>query len=91
MQTIETRYHSSTTCRPSKITATASGSGKRISVSPRGESTDSEDHTEAARALCEKLGWCGKLIGGHIKRGMVWVFASSNSPTFTVKNPEHTP
>mgnify|MGYP001501770142 FL=1 len=87
MQTIETRYHASTTHRASKITATASGSGKRVSISPEGRTTDSEDHAAAAVALCERLGWFGKMVGGHTKRGMIWVFDSTNSPRFAC-NPD---
>jgi hypothetical protein len=87
MQTIETRYLPATNFKGARITAQASGNKKRITVPYRYDGPDDAEHITAALALCEALGWSGKLIGGHLKHGMVWVFASSNSPTFTAKNP----
>lgn len=45
---------------------------------------DYENHQEAVRALCNKFGWQGDLIGGHTSEGMVWVFNHEHSPSLTV-------
>jgi len=82
MQTIETRYHGATTYRGARITAQASGNPKRVTVPYRYDGPDDAEHITAALELCKRLGWSGKLIGGHTKRGMVWVFNSSHSPKF---------
>lgn len=35
---------------------------------------DDDAHLRAAKALCEKMKWAGKLAMGHTKRGCVFVF-----------------
>ena len=36
--------------------------------------TNGERYEQAAKALCEKMGWPGQLVGGAIKDGWVFVF-----------------
>ncbi len=67
------------------------GDGNRARMSSYHLSTSfDEAHKEAARALCEKMGWKGTLIGGHTLKagrtvGMVWVFDDKMSPKLNVK------
>jgi len=86
MQTIETKYVGATNYRGSRIIATASGSDTKITVSYDSGQPDEDMHEMAAIELCIKLGWEGKMIGGHSKHGMVWVFDESLSPRFEVVN-----
>jgi hypothetical protein len=84
MQTIETRYVGQSSTRGSKILATASGNKTRVSVSYDSGSSDDHAHALAVKALCDKLGWEGKFVAGHTKRGMVWVFDEGISPRLEV-------
>ena len=62
------------------------GDGNRAQVQSYHLSTTFEKaHAEAVRALCEKMDWHGRLIGGHAltggrNTGMVWVFDDERSP-----------
>ncbi len=86
MQTIETRYLPASMHRPARMVAIASGGGPRsrvvLSASDIEGATHDSAHVAAARALMVRKGWAGKMIGGHTKRGMVFVFDSVNSPSF---------
>lgn len=73
MQSIETRYHGATNTKPSKISATASGCGKRVYVSYDHALDADGNHKAAALKLMETLDWRGRFIGGHTKYGMVFV------------------
>lgn len=35
-------------------------------------------HRKAAQALCDKMRWRARIIGGGLKDCMVWVFADSD-------------
>lgn len=90
MQTITTKYYGATNTKPSKIVATTSGSGTKVSMSfgaaedaatARGCSTGftytDAAHDSVALALCVKLGWLNHpLMRGNTKTGCVYVFDS---------------
>ncbi len=84
MQTIETKYVGPSNVRGSRIIATASGAGHRVIISYDSALSSEDAHAKGATALCTKLGWEGKLIAGHTKTGMVWVFDEGLSPRIQV-------
>ena len=90
MQGIITKYHGPTDARGARISETSAG-GVRI-YRPHDDSINREEnHREAARQLCAKLGWSGQMIGGTIPGGGVaWVFADAPDAdsTFTMRNEE---
>jgi len=48
--------------------------GNRITISYPHDLPEGEKHQAAARALCEKMGWTGRLVEGGTKEGSVFVF-----------------
>ena len=72
MKAIETVYKGPTSNRGGRYIA-RDLDGKRAVVSS-GAVTDDHGHAAAARALCLRLGWTGRLIGGATRAGMAWVF-----------------
>lgn len=67
MQAIVTKYIAATNTRPSRIKATcAAGS---VTISYPHELTGQAVHRQAAQALCKKLGWDCKLLGGGLPDG----------------------
>jgi len=77
MKAIETKFHGPTSTRGSRITASDSD-GNRIWLSYNHALDADQNHANAARALCRKMGWgvTGSVLqGGHTKSGMVfcWV------------------
>lgn len=79
MIAIECKYHGPTDTRGSRITASTCN-GQRVTISYPYELSGDEVYKAAADALVKKLGWGfeGKLVGGHVKDGMVFVFAFDN-------------
>ncbi len=77
MKVIATKVHGPTDIRGSRISAD-DGDGNRIMSTLNTADRNETSHGNAARALCDKMGWTGELIGGYAKRGMVWVFEDSN-------------
>lgn len=77
MRTIATKYHGPTNCKGSKISATASGAGKRVYVSYDHALDIDGNHKAAALKLMKELNWHGQYIGGHTKDGMVFVNADN--------------
>jgi hypothetical protein len=84
MQTIETKYVGATNYKGSRIIASASGSSAKVTIPYDSGQADENMHVTAAIMLCNKLNWEGKMIGGHSKQGMVWVFDEALSPRFQV-------
>ena len=78
MQTIETKYHGPTNTRVSRISATASGCRKRVTVSYDHALNAENNHKAAALKLREALNWTGRYIGGDTQTGMVFVHAQSS-------------
>lgn len=74
MQAITTKYVGATNTRGSRIVASADAG--RVTVSWDYALDVFENHKKAAEAYCKKKGWTGRLIGGGVKSGYVWVFAS---------------
>ena len=76
MGTIETKLLPSTNNRGYRVKATASG-GASITIAQDHTLEECDKHAKAALALLRKLDWKGRMIGGHTKDGMVWVFADN--------------
>jgi hypothetical protein len=73
MKAIKTQYKGPTDTNGSRIIASDT-QGNRITI-PYDYSVNSDQaHEIAAYALCKKMNWTGKLIGGGLKDCMVWVF-----------------
>lgn len=70
---IVTRYLGPTDFRGARIVANA-GHGRRVIVPYRSDLESWDNHALAAQALCARLGWTGRLVGGYLPRGMVFVF-----------------
>jgi len=78
MKAIICKYHGPTNTRGSRISASDSDHN-RISISYPHELSGEDVYRAAAEALCKKMNWPGKLIGGGTKDGMVFVFAPKDS------------
>lgn len=74
MKAISTRYKGPTDTKGARIVATDSDNN-RVTISYPYELSGEDVHRKAAEALCAKMGWTGKLIGGGTKQGYVFVFA----------------
>lgn len=74
MKAISTRYKGPTDTKGARIIATDSDNN-RVTISYPYELSGEDVHRKAAEALCAKMGWTGKLIGGGTKQGYVFVFA----------------
>lgn len=81
MQSIVTKYHGPGNLRGSRISATASGGGGRVSVAYSHRLNAEENHDAAARALALKMGWRGQMVRGALKSGHVYVFADGERIT----------
>jgi len=72
MQTINCKYLPATNTKGVRIKATCEGGSVTIS---RDYGVDIEqDYKAAAYKLKMRLGWTEKMIGGHTKDGMIFVF-----------------
>jgi hypothetical protein len=71
-QAIATKYLGATNTRGGRIKATAWGGSTTV---PNDYALDVQDnHKAAADALIAKMDWKGKLAGGGLKQGNVYVF-----------------
>ena len=78
MKAIRTKYYGPGNVRGSRIKATSGEHGQTVIQSYDDSLNSSQAHAKVARALCDKMGWKGELIGGGFPDGtMVWVFAQS--------------
>ena len=75
MKAIFTKYHGPSNYKGSRISA-CDEDGNRVTIGYPYELSGEAVHRKAADALCEKMGWPGKLVGGSHKRGYVFVFVS---------------
>jgi hypothetical protein len=79
MKAITTKYIGTTATKPSRISA-YDIDGNRVVINYPVMDRKFSKHSEilyyeiAAKALCNKMGWSGELIGGAIKDGYVFVF-----------------
>lgn len=78
MKAITTKYHSPTGARGSRYSA-SDGDNNRVTIPANYSLNSDQPHEKAAYALCAKLAWPGRLIGGGVKDGMVWVFADDDA------------
>lgn len=79
MKAITTKYVGPTNTRGSRVVASDSD-GNRASV-PYDSSGGREDsYHQAAKALCNKMGWsgCDRMVSGGTKEGRVFVFLPSS-------------
>lgn len=80
MQAITTKFHGPGNVRGARISATTE-SGIRVTVPYDYAGTTDDRHANAARALCEKMGWSGALVSGGLAHGgQVFVFLPENYP-----------
>ncbi|MFA6063991.1 MAG: hypothetical protein WC736_15490 [Gallionella sp.] len=73
MKAIVTKYHGPTNTRGARITA-SDEDGNRATISYPYELSGEEVHRKAAVALCDKMNWKGRLVGGSVKNGYVFVW-----------------
>lgn len=73
MKAIETRYVGPTNFRGSRIIASDMDGNKVIIPYPH-HLWGADPHRAAAIALCKKMNWMGRLIGGATKKGYTFVF-----------------
>jgi len=74
MQAIVTRYHGPTNTRGARISATTE-SGISVSIPYPHEASRDDKGFCAVKALCDKMGWSGKIVNGGLAKGaQVWVF-----------------
>ena len=76
MQTISTKYLPITATRPQRIKATHCGGATSVTWSIDEATPDGDDERYAfvAKMLRDKLNWRGRMVGGHTRHGMVFVF-----------------
>lgn len=83
MKAIKTTYKGPTNNKGSRIIASDEDKNK-ITIPYPHELSGMDCHAKAAVALCLKMGWTGKLIGGGLKEGYVFVFAPLNDERYGV-------
>lgn len=85
MKSIECHYIGPSDTKPARIVATDGDNRIVVSYHVQNEQASSlpdSAYRRAAIALCRKLGWnSGRMIGGHTKRGMVFVWDSGEAIT----------
>lgn len=87
MKAIHTKYTGPTNTRGSRIIATAEG-GHRVVIGYDHALNSEGCHGKAAKALAEKAGWTGQMIGGGMAdNSMVWVFDDKYSPRVILARP----
>ena len=73
MKAITTKYFGPTNTRGSRIKAYDCDKNS-VSIPYDSRLNSEGNHRKAAIALAEKMNWHGTLMGGHVDKGMVWVF-----------------
>jgi len=73
MKAIVTKYLSPTNTKGARIRASDEDGNKVIIPFPY-ELSGEAVHRKAAQALADRMNWSGKLIGGSLKNGYVFVF-----------------
>ena len=71
---IQTKYISPNNVRGTRIVASVNSSKIKVSVPYDHSLENDENHNEAAKALCKKMNWSGRLAKGATKDGYVFVF-----------------
>lgn len=83
MKAITTKYLGPTDCKGSRVKAD-DGDGNSITLPWRNRWDSEDNHAEAARSLCRKMGWKGKLQGGGLLKAgrtvaVAWVFCDRST------------
>ena len=77
MKAIETHYLPCTYKRPARIVAVAEGGNRVVITHPGGVGV--MPHALAARKLCAKLKWTGKLTAGTTAKGYVFAWVTADT------------
>lgn len=80
MQGIFTKYHGPTSTKGSRISARTS-SGTRIYRGYDHVLSSGENHSAAAKALRDKMGWTGEMVGAGLPNQTGYAFAFTHSAT----------
>lgn len=78
MKAIITKYHGQTTTSPGRYSAFDADSNC-ATISAHDDTEPGDGHERAFRALCRKMGWCGRFVrGSHRHDGepceiFVWI------------------
>lgn len=83
MQTIATTTKAAFNTAAARCFAKATG-GVRVTIPWVHDLSVEGNHQNACKALCAKLAWRGRVVGGHTPTGMVWVFDSKDSPSMDI-------
>lgn len=79
MKAIKTVYRGPTDTRGARISA-SDEDGNRVTIPyPHDAGMGQDAHARAAIALCKKMRWHGRLIGGALKACYVFVLAPSSA------------
>lgn len=76
MQTITVKYLGPTNTKGTRIKASCEGGS--VTVSRDYSAEVEQDYMRAAKALKDKMGWSGDMVGGHTRDGMVFVFVTES-------------
>lgn len=79
MKAITTKYYGPTDRKASRIVA-SDIDGNKVTMSYDSALTNEGAHERVAQALCNKMNWTGRLIGGGVKDGYVFVFEPVATP-----------
>ena len=88
MQTITTKYLSSTNTQGARIKATHTGGSTSVTEGYDWALNSAENYCKVAELLAKKLNWEGSYIGGHIKEGMIFVNDNPHVVCFSVTGKE---
>ena len=83
MKAISVKYLSPTDHKGARLKAT-DGDGNSITISYPHEFSPPKCQSQAAVALCRKMGWTGKLQAGCIGNLWVFVFVDGLGDQFTI-------
>lgn len=81
MKAIITKYHGPTNTKGSRISARDSD-GHRVYISRECDLHIEDSHKAAAIALCKKMNWHGKLVGGDFgpdERVFAWLTSDAQN------------
>jgi hypothetical protein len=77
MKAIKTKFHAPGNVLGSRVSASAEGHN-RVVLSWDHSLDTTENHAAAAKALCKKMHWYGKLIMGSLTDSYVFVFVPTH-------------
>lgn len=77
MKAITTQYFGPSNVQGSRMFARAEGGNLAVINYDDSLNLD-QNHAKVAKALYDKLGWNEEMVGGHLSKGMVWVFVKNS-------------